>query len=144
MRGAVWLVLALGGCGAPPALNGVRPGPVGEPAVVLWAEGDAAVPIACYDPLWVERRGPADCADLVPPGAIVRALAGGVGRVTDRGPLGCGHGVRLALATPLGGWAVWPPALAARPDGAAVVLDLDDDGAQERVEPWGCAVKPIE
>ncbi|MCB9535856.1 MAG: hypothetical protein H6704_06285 [Myxococcales bacterium] len=137
-RWALWMVGLVAGCGGRATVNGVRPGPVGEPAVLLWVDDAGAVPVACYDPLWVELRGASDCADIVPPGVTVRGVAGGEAAVVDRGPAGCG-GVRLALDGAVAGWAVWPPTVQATVAGDALQADLDADGTPETARPWVCA-----
>jgi hypothetical protein len=112
------------------ATNGIHPGPKGTAVVVFEADGLGGLrPVACYDPLWVELRGPQDCADLVPPGAQVRLATGGVLTVTDRGPAACG--VRLAVQGAGAGLAEWATDGVRRLRDAQ--LDLNGDGLAEQL-----------
>lgn len=106
--------------------NGDHPGPKGVVRVLLLVEGHAALPLLCYDPLWVKLRGPDACADLIPPGAQVAGQT-----VIDRGPLKCGarRGVRLKLE----GEATTPRQLTLWSEGAPTSPDLDGDGQPEVV-----------
>lgn len=110
--------LLCAGCGWTPS-NGVRPPRKGTAKVWLQVEGDRATALRCYDPMWVELRGPWDCLDLVPPGAHV-----GPGTVVGRGP-GAGP-PRLRLSAPGAGRWLWEAGQGARP--APEPVDLDGDG----------------
>lgn len=124
---ALWLAAGLAGCGY--ASKGIHPGPKGVAVVLLEADGAGrAVPIACYDPLWVEFRGPRDCADLVPPGAWVRSAAGAAVLV-DRGPAPCG--VAFTVQGPAVGLLLWSED--ARPGPVGDRVDLDRDGRPEQL-----------
>ncbi len=114
---------ALSACGWTPS-NGVRPGPRGRAAVLLNVTGTHGTAVACYDPLWVELRGPQDCLDLVPPGVAL-----GAATVIDRGPGPCAP--RLVLSAPADGLWRWTPA-GATPQAVGPV-DLDADGRPEQV-----------
>ena len=121
MRPYGYLALSLlcAGCGGWTPSNGVRPEPVGVAQVWLAVEGRHATALHCWDPMWVELRGPWDCLDLVPPGARI-----GPGAVVGRGP---GDGApRLVLSAEGSGRWLWVAGQGARP--APQAVDLDGDG----------------
>ncbi|MEZ4465750.1 MAG: hypothetical protein R3F60_00165 [bacterium] len=126
------LALGLAGCGMHYWSNGVRPTPRGEARVLLVAVAGGWTPVACYDPDWIRLAGPADCGDLIPPGAQVRPLAGGAPHTLgDRAPARCGEVPAVAFPdATAAGLAVWPP----EAPGTAAALDLDADGLPELVE----------
>jgi hypothetical protein len=124
--------LVLGACGGTSAPYGRWPGPKGTAAVALWGVPGGYLPAACYDPLWVTLRGPADCADLVPPGVTLRRLDGATAVVDGRGPAPC-SAVRLLSPAATPGWALWPPAVQGAVEGEDLRVDLDADGVPERV-----------
>jgi len=127
-------LMALAGCGQQYWSNGVRPQRHGEARVLLVGRAGAWVPVACYDPDWVRLAGPADCADLIPPGAHVQVIQGENRLLGDRGPAQCPETLAVGFADPqAAGLAVWPPEVVATP----VAIDLDADGVAEVIEALG-------
>lgn len=128
---ALLLCAPLAGCGMHYWSNGVRPEPKGAPRVLLLGHAGAWLPVACYDPDWVRLAGPADCGDLIPPGAQARPLAGGPLRsLGPRQPARCSEGPAVAFPdAEAAGLALWPPDA----PGTPTAVDLDADGQPEVV-----------
>ncbi len=93
--------------------------------MLLVASASGWIPLACYDPLTADLRGPADCADLVPPGAPIHGRP-----VLDRGPAACSAvGTVLKVEGATRGLATWPKGVKL----SGEHVDLDADGRGERV-----------
>ncbi len=108
--------------------------------MILELRGGLAIPLVCYDPLWVELREAADCADLIPPQASLlqfspSGTAEGDLQILERGPYkGAGVGRWVALQVQpkaQAGFAVWPADRQLQRDGEMLRADLDGDGSPE-------------